>query len=452
MTWVLVVEDTRSLQTLYRNLLQRAGLNVKVAASGDEARHAFAEVAPQVVCLDLGLPDCDGLELMQELQRTGRPAQFVVITANGSVERAVELIRHGAREFLVKPFNENLLLTAVRQAVDEAGEAPVQRFAAADGPAPIEDFVGSSPAMRRVNETIGAVSASIAPVFLTGESGTGKQVCARAIHARSPRRSGPFVVLKCGALQADQLDRELLDQMQGRTEIGARRVGSAPLGFTLFLDEVGDTSPEVQARLLHLLQTSTLRPPGTAQGRRIDARPIAATRHDPLAMVREGRLREDLYYRLRVVPIDLPPLRERDDDVIQIAGVMLKRFSEMEGRRFDGLDEETLAIFRSYDWPGNLREMRNVLWNVVLLNEGPLVTPRMLPPELTGESRALGNRLQAREADLLDGMTLAEAERLIIERAIDRAAGSVPRAARALDVAPSTLYRKRAAWLQRRDA
>ncbi len=452
MASILVVEDTLSLQALYRGMLTRAGHQVTVASSAAAARDIFLNLAPQVVCLDLSLPDGDGLDLMRSLMAGDHRAHFIVITSDGSVHRAVELMRAGASEFLVKPFDETRLLAAITQALQTM---PGLREMPADQalPAPNSEFIGSSRAMHRIYETIAAVSRSMATVFITGESGTGKEICAQAVHASSPRAGSPFVPLNCGAIPPDRLDIEVFGHLEGALPgaIGAKRGAIAHAhGGTLFLDEIAEMDLNLQTKLQRFLQTSMIQPIGSPLPSKVDVRIIAATNRDPIELVQQGRLREDLYYRLHVVPIHLPPLRDRNGDVIEIAEAMLARYSREEGRRFIGLAEEVKGIFCRYHWPGNVRELRNVLWNVVLLNEGPLVTAEMLPRGLVDRD-AGPMRDQPRHKPnphVLDGLTLAEAERLVIERAIDRAEGSVPRAARALEVSPSTIYRKRAAWMQ----
>ncbi len=208
-----------------------------------------------------------------------------------------------------------------------------------------------------------------------------------------------------------------------------------------------ELSPPLQTKLLRFLQTSAIRPVGAAQPQRVDVRIISATSRDPLEMVRQGRFREDLYYRLYVVPIHVPPLRERGDDVMEIAGTLLERFADEEGRDFRGISEEAKAVIRRYAWPGNVRQLSNVLWNIVIMNEGPLVTAEMLPPELMGlDPRGTRNPHPIPASERFAGLTLAEIERHAIEDAIARAGGSVPKAARILDVAPSTIYRKREGW------
>jgi transcriptional regulator with PAS, ATPase and Fis domain len=289
----------------------------------------------------------------------------------------------------------------------------------------------------------------MAPVFVTGESGTGKELCARALHATSPRAEGAFVPVNCGAVSPNRLEIELFGEDPG-TRSGPAKRGAAAIadGGTLFLDEVCELAPAVQVALLRFLQTSQILPLGASEPQRVDARIIAATNRDPEAMIAEGRLRQDLFYRLHVVPIWMPPLRDRGDDVLEIAEALLVRFNATEKRNFVGLSDEVKDVFRRYAWPGNIRQLGNILWNVMLLNNASHVTTDMLPPALMQPCQAAPADADAaaRAADPYDAMTLAEAERRLIESAIARAGGSIPKAARALDVSASTIYRKKAAW------
>ena len=305
MASVLVVEDTLSLQALYRGMLTRAGHQVTVASSAGSARDIYPQLRPQVVCLDLTLPDGDGLDLMQSLLTDEHRAHFIVVTADGSVHRAVELMRAGASEFLVKPFDETRLLSAIRQAQQIV---PGMRYGTSGATiaAPPPDFIGSSGAMRRVYDTIQAVSRSMATVFITGESGTGKEICAKAVHASSLRAIGPFVPLNCGAIPPDRLDSEVFGHVEGafQTALGSKLGAIAQAdGGTLFLDDICEMDLRLQTKLLRFLQTSMIQPLGSARPAPVDVRIIAATNRDPLEMVRQGSLREDLYYRLHVVPI-----------------------------------------------------------------------------------------------------------------------------------------------------
>ena len=474
---LLLIEDTSSLQLVYRSVLESAGHRVVVSGDAATGLAAFRAHHPEVVLLDLMLPDRDGLALMRDMMAERPTTRVVVITSNGSINKAVEAMRAGAHDFLVKPFDEGRFLSAVDIAlrIGQPGAAPAGRVpepprmgavppapassrlaaASAARPVPTGDFLGSSPAMQQVHDKIRSVARSMATVFITGESGTGKELCAQAVHDQSPRARGPFIALNCGAIPSDLLESEVFGHVRGSfTGAVSDKPGAAAAadGGTLFLDEVCEMDLALQPKLLRFLQTSAVTPVGATKPRKVDVRIVCATNRDPLEAVRRGAFREDLYYRLFVVPIHMPPLRDRGEDVIEIAEAALARFSAEEGRAFRGLDAEVRRLFLSLPWPGNVRQVLNVMRNVVVLNDGATVTSSMLPGELARQTGAVPLPLADATvpvvalADRLAGMTLAQIEQLVIEAAIERNGGSVPRAARELDVAPSTLYRKREGW------
>jgi two-component system repressor protein LuxO len=451
---ILVVEDTPSLQTVYRSVLGAAGYPVVIAGTAAEGLAAFRHHGPKVVLLDLILPDRDGMTLMREILAETANVCIIVMTANSTVSRAVEAMRAGAWDFLVKPFEEDRFLSAVKAASDEmAGtrprEAPARRRAEAQ-PADRSVFIGSSAPMAAIHRTIGSVARSMATVFVTGESGTGKELAALAVHARSSRATGPFIALNCGAIPPDLLESEVFGHMKGSfTGAITDKPGAAAAadGGTLFLDEICEMALPLQTKMLRFLQTSTIQPVGSTKPRKVNVRIICATNRDPMDHVRQGLFREDLFYRLYVVPVHMPPLRDRGTDVIEIAEAALARFSAEEGKDFIGLSDATRAFLASYSWPGNVRQLLNVIRNVVVLNEGGEVTPAMLPAGLATET--LPVELAAPTPAVMGsapGLTLAQIERQAIEAAIARHGGSVPLAAKELDVSPSTLYRKLEAW------
>ncbi|WP_284162665.1 sigma-54 dependent transcriptional regulator [Frigidibacter sp. SD6-1] len=457
---LLLIENTVSLQVTYASVLRQQGYRVTTAGTAETGLALFLDTAPQAVIVDLALPDRDGIELTADLlaQRPGLPV--IVITANGSTSLAVEAMRAGAHDFLVRPFDEQRLLNAVDNAI-AAAETASAAAKAADRTAPSPgDFVGSSAAMAQVYARIRSVARSMAPVFITGESGTGKEMCAEAIHHLSSRAAKPFVTLSCGTIPPDQLESELFGHMKGSFPGAiAERTGAAAAadGGTLFLDEICELDPSVQAKLLKFVQTSTIQPVGSNRPRKVNVRIICATNRDPAQAIRMGQLRQDLYYRLHVVPLHMPPLRDRGADVIEIAEQALARMSREEGRRFRSLSDEAAALFRFYAWPGNVRELLNVIRQVVVMQDGREVTPAMLPPELTeapvkpnlaGAPRPAASKI---EIGAILGRPLAEAERMIIEATIAMHGGSITRAARVLEVAPSTLYRKIEAWQAKAD-
>jgi two-component system repressor protein LuxO len=320
-------------------------------------------------------------------------------------------------------------------------------------------FVGSSSQLRAVQDALAAVSGSMATVFITGESGTGKELAAMAVHQNSARGAGPFIALNCGAIPPDLLESEVFGHLKGSfTGAIADKPGAAAAadGGTLFLDEICEMTLPLQTKLLRFLQTSMVLPVGATKPRRVDVRIICATNRDPIQAVRQGLFREDLFYRLYVVPVDMPPLRARGDDVIEIARTALARFAMEEGKSFAGLSAEVESLFRKLDWPGNVRQLLNVIHNVVVLHAGGVVSRDMLPDSLFRIDLAprprprhpAGEPGDGGTPDLggLVGQTLAEVERAFIEATLAQCQGSVPQAARLLDISASTLYRKIEAW------
>ncbi|WP_054006884.1 sigma-54-dependent transcriptional regulator [Cypionkella psychrotolerans] len=471
---ILLIEDTPSLQLLYRAALTKAGYAVVTAGTAAEGLELLHEATPQVILLDLVLPDRDGLDLMREILQLHPGLHVVVMTAHGSINKAVEAMRAGAHEFLVKPFDEARLLNVVANAHKTASAKPrakaaapltVLPAAASPVPAPIgSGFIGSSQAMAAIHATIVSVARSMATVFITGESGTGKELCALAVHSNSPRANGPFIALNCGAIPQDLLESEVFGHMKGSfTGAISDKPGAATAadGGTLFLDEVCEMAPALQTKLLRFLQTSTVVPVGATRPRKVNVRIVCATNRDPMDAVRRGQFREDLFYRLFVVPIHMPPLRERGDDMIEIAETALARFAQEEGKQFDGLSPEVRALFRRLPWPGNVRQVLNVIRNVAVLHDGGVLTSGMLPASLLQQAQDLliaqrpahpsepPSQPEPTGLDTLLGRPLAEIERLVIEATLAQHNGSVPKAARVLELSPSTLYRKIETWTQR---
>lgn len=452
---LLLIEDLPSLQMVYESVLKSGGHQIAVEGTAAAGLAAFQRLEPNVVLLDLMLPDRDGLDLMKEMLAQRPKLSVIVITAHGSINKAVEAMRGGAYDFLVKPFDELRLLNAVENAL--AVQAQTVPPPAKPAGATVGAFTGSSSAMRAVYDRIGSVARSMATVFITGESGTGKELCAQAIHDLSNRAKGPFIALNCGAIPADLLESEVFGHLKGSfTGAIFDKIGAAAAadGGTLFLDEVCEMDMNLQTKLLRFLQTSTIQPVGSTKPRKVNVRILCATNRDPLEAVRRGQFREDLYYRLHVVPIHLPPLRDRAEDVVEIAETALKRYCAEEGRTFTGFAPDVLALFRTLPWPGNVRQLLNLLWNIVVLHPGPVVTMGMLPVELRlsvhepALPQPAAQALPAAEAlDAFAGLTMDQIEQLLVERVIERNGGSLPRAARELALSPSTLYRKRERWL-----
>ncbi len=456
-TPVLLIEDTPSLQMVYQAILKNAGYGVVLAGTAAEGLSQFETQTPDVILLDLLLPDRDGLDLMKDILAVAPNVRVIVITANGSINRAVDAMRRGAFDFLVKPFDETRLLNAIENALhssDRKKPVEISKKKAANG---YLGFIGSSSPMLDIYSKISSISRSMATVFISGESGTGKEVCALAVHRASNRATAPFVPLNCGAIPYELLESEVFGHMRGSfTGAIADKKGAAAAadGGTLFLDEICELDMSLQTKFLRFLQTSTIQPVGATTARKVNVRIICATNRDPFEEVKKGRFREDLYYRLHVVPIHLPPLRKRGGDVLEIAEEFLRRFSKDEGRNFTGLDDDVKALFLRLNWPGNVRQMLNVLRSIVVLNEGNLVSMEMIPLEILhmddvqlGQDADFNPVLPLKPViSRATGQTLAEIERQAIEECVARHDGSVTQASRELDVSPSTIYRKLERW------
>ena len=454
---VLLIEDTPSLQMVYQAILKNAKYEVVLASTAAEGLSQFETYNPDVILLDLLLPDRDGLDLMKDILAGNPYVRVIVITANGSINRAVDAMRRGAFDFLVKPFDETRLLNAIENALHlSVAHKPVKitKQKAAEG---YLGFIGSSAPMLDIYSKISSISRSMATVFISGESGTGKEVCAQAVHRASNRATAPFVPLNCGAIPFELLESEVFGHMRGSfTGAIADKMGAAGAadGGTLFLDEICELDMSLQTKFLRFLQTSTIQPVGATTARKVNVRIICATNRDPFEEVKKGRFREDLYYRLHVVPIHLPPLRDRGGDVLEIAEKFLWRYSKDEGRNFTRLDDDVKALFMRLNWPGNVRQALNVLRNIVVLNDGEQVTMDMMPLEILhmdGVSPGTDPRFEVvtplkTVQSGMTGHTLAEIERQAIEDCVARHDGSVTQASRELDVSPSTIYRKLERW------
>ncbi len=450
---VLLIEDTRSLAELYRAYLREAPWHFLHVGTAAEARVILARQAVEAVLLDLQLPDAQGLDLLREI-RGRRPApEVIVITAHGSVATAVAAMQAGACDFLVKPFPRERLVVTIANALERrrlARELADLRRAA--DRSTFAGFIGAAPAMQAVYRIIENAAASRATVFITGESGTGKELAAEAIHRLSPRRDKPFVAINCAAIPRDLMESEMFGHVRGAfTGAVADRAGAASEahGGTLFLDEVCELDLALQGKLLRFIQTGTFQRVGSTKTEQVDVRFVCATNKDPLEEVRAGRFREDLYYRLHVIPITMPPLRERAEDIVLIAEAFLARFAAEEKKAFRGFSAEAKAALLAYSWPGNVRELENAIRTAVVLHDGDLLEASMLPAQVIRQARrrvALPARPSGGEELASVIRPLAEIEREAIERAIALCGGNIAKAAAHLGVSPSTLYRKRAAW------
>ena len=477
---VLIVEDSASLALGYAAQLEDAGHEVSLCETLEQARRLTLSDSFDVVLLDLQLPDGDGLTLFDALPASKSNPAVIVVTADGSLNRAISAMRLGAYDFLVKPVAGTRLLSTVGNAAEQsksdASTAQAANLAPVDKDT-FHGFIGKSPPMKAVFRTIESVADSKATVFVTGESGTGKEVTAEAIHAASKRRGGPFVAINCGAIPENLLESELFGHVKGAfTGAVENRIGAAKAadGGTLFLDEVCEMDLKLQVKLLRFLQTGMIQRVGSSAAEPVNVRIVCATNRSPEREVAEGRFREDLYYRLNVIPISLPPLRERGEDIALIAGMLAQRIAAEEGRKITGFSKASELFLQQHQWPGNVRELQNSLRRAIITGSGSQV-------ELTGSIMSAAPIVQANqpqtpvaketaapfaiatpsgepEPAVLDensqpatiadfsGMTLEQVERLAVEQAISRSSGNIVKAARGLGVSPSTIYRKLERW------
>lgn len=453
---ILVVEDVTSLAMTYCAYVRDLAEDVSYVCDGASALRSLRTTAPDVVILDVNLPDMSGLDILREIKAATLDTRVIVITADGSLQLAVQAMREGAADFLVKPFSAAKIQSAFRHVEDrEELKQAVRKTTKTNLKGGTERFIGTSPVVREVYRMIEAAAKSTATVYITGESGTGKDVCAQALHANSARADKPFVAINCAAIPRDLLESEIFGHAKGAfTGASSDRLGAAlnADGGTLFLDEIGEMDLAFQSKILRFLETRTVQRVGEDVTRPCDVRIVCATNRDPHEEVAAGRFREDLYYRLHVLPIEMPALRERGDDIVLLAEHFLTQFAEEEGKVFAGFSAEGKVALKGYRWPGNIRELKNVMQRVVVLNEGGLVSAETLPSELRraghGASPAPARAGKPGGAEQMRPLT---AEQILpldgqieaaIEAAIVACDGSIPRAAEALKVSPSTLYRR----------
>ncbi|WP_257458309.1 sigma-54-dependent transcriptional regulator [Archangium lipolyticum] len=441
---ILVVEDEREMRALLEKGLARRGFEPTVRGSADEAFPLLETEDFDTVLTDMRMPGMDGLELCERIVLNRPDIPVVVVTAFGSLETAVAAIRAGAYDFVTKPVDLDALVLVLERAVQhKALREEVRRLRRALGGVFADGgVVGESPALRRVYELIDRVADSDASVLVTGESGTGKEVAARALHARGRRASGPFVAINCAAMPEALLESELFGHARGAfTDAKAARTGlfAQANGGTLFLDEVGEMPLSLQPKLLRALQERTVRPVGGDTEVPFDARIVAATNRDLELAVEEGRFREDLYYRLNVIGLELPPLRARGNDVLLLAQRFLEHFATRSGKRVVGLTPAAAQRLLAYTWPGNVRELQNCIERAVALTSYEELTVEDLPERIRDYR---GHSNSGQENDVSELVSLEEMERRYIQRVLEAVGGSRTLASRILGVDRKTLYRK----------
>jgi len=438
---ILVVDDEPELCRALGKLLTRNGYSVLSAGDGEEALKILRQDEVHLVVTDLVMPKMGGLDLLKTGKVVSPHTEFVVISGHGTIEAAVDAMKLGAYDFVEKPFTSAITLKTVEKALEKqrllAENLELrQRLEEIQGN---HDIIGRSDVMRQAVETARQVATSTATVLLTGESGTGKEVFADAIHRWSDRRRKPLVKVSCAALPETLLEAELFGYEQGAfTGAVGRRTGRFEMadGGTLFLDEVGEMSSTTQVKLLRVLQEGTFERLGSSDTRSADVRLLAATNADLARKVEEGRFREDLFYRLNVINVELPPLRARGEDVILLANFFLQVYAQKNHKELSGFTRQAVEALSRHSWPGNVRELENCIERCVVLSKGPFVDADVLPPTvLAGKSRF-------EQVVIPVGTPLRQAEMQLIEATLRTTGGDKDTAARILGITARTIYRK----------
>jgi two-component system nitrogen regulation response regulator NtrX len=440
---ILIVDDEPAIQKALRDILEDEGYRVSAVGSGPAALKAVADEAPDLVFLDIWMPRMDGLETLAELKRLRPEATVVVISGHGTIETAIKATRLGAWDFIEKPLSlEKTLVTASRAL--EHGRLERENAALRARLDERTEIIGDSPAIRLLREQIATAAPTSGRVLIHGENGSGKELVARAIHALSVRADRPFVEVNCAAIPEELIESELFGHERGAfTGAHARRRGKFELadGGTLFLDEIGDMSLKTQAKVLRALEEQAFERVGGRETLRVDARVIAASNRDLVALLAQGRFRDDLFYRLNVIPIEVPPLRERKEDVPALVEHFVRVFCAENGKRRKAVAPAALTYFMTYDWPGNVRELRNMVERLVIMVPGDTIGADDLPPPLRPRGRP-----DAPAAPLGEGKPLKEArdsfERAYILAELRAQDWNMTRTAERLGIERSHLYRK----------
>jgi DNA-binding NtrC family response regulator len=439
---VLLVEDDPTTRLGLTELVRTWGFATDAAADGEEALRRITEFRPSIIITDLVMPRMGGLELLRAVRQEGSGLTVVILTAQGTVETAVEAIKEGAYDYLTKPIEPQrlkILLDKIVERQETLREVKVLRRQLRDSGS-FGRMIGASPHMRKVYQIIEQASPTAASVLISGESGTGKELVAQTIHQLSPRVQAPFVPINCAAIPETLLESEIFGHEKGAfTGALERREGCFELADrgTLFLDEIAEMTPATQVKLLRVLQERRFRRLGGRAEQAVDVRVIAATNSNPAEAVKSGRLREDLYYRLNVFAIELPPLRQRKDDLSLLIQSFLTEFNARNGKSVTAVETAAMRMLEQYNWPGNVRELRNVIERAVILSSGEFIESKHLPPLLATAPDAA-----APSVSLRPGMTVDDAERELILLTLEHTHDNKTRAAEILGISLKTLHNK----------
>jgi len=440
---ILVVDDDRAMCQLLIDLLREDGYEADVAYDGESALEKCRIARFDLAITDLMMPKMRGIELVQRLREVDGSALVLLITAFGTIESAVEAMRAGAFHYVTKPFHNDEILIQVKRALEQKTlrEELTRLRTEVQARNRFQSIIGQSSAMQRVFETIAQVSDLPANILIEGESGTGKELIARAIHFNSSRAAGPFIAVNCAAIPETLLESELFGYVRGAfTDARRDRRGlfREADGGILFLDEISEMPLPLQAKLLRVLEDKEVRPLGTNQSEKVDTRVLSASNQNLDELVRTAKFRQDLYYRLNVIRIELPALRQRSEDIPLLVKHFVEKFAGGAKRNVEGIQDEALAALKSYDWPGNIRELEHTIERAVLLGKGTLVGVEDLPAHLVAGGESSIVLAQA----LTKQLTLRDLEREYIGKVLETTGGNKTEAARILGVDRTTLYRK----------
>jgi DNA-binding NtrC family response regulator len=439
---VLIVEDDNAARTGLTELVRTWGFLTESAADGEEGLQKVSQFRPSIILTDLVMPRRTGLELLDAVREIDSNIAVILLTAQGTVETAVEAIRNGAYDYVTKPVDPQRLRILLDKAAERQStmrEVQVLRRNLRDRGA-FGAMIGASPEMRRIYQIIEQAAPTTASVLITGESGTGKELVAQTIHHLSPRAKMPYVAVNCAAIPETLLESEIFGHEKGAfTGAMERRQGVFELADrgTIFLDEIAEMTPQTQVKLLRVLQERSFRRLGGRVETPVDVRVIAATNVDPVQAVRDGKLREDLFYRLNVFAIQLPPLRDRKNDLPLLAQSFLTEFAERNGKSVKAVSADAMRRLEQYHWPGNVRELRNVMERSTILAEGEFIEPRHLPPLGMAAPAPSGSQMA-----LEPGITVEEAERRLIILTLEHTNDNKTRAAEILGISLKTLHNK----------
>jgi nitrogen regulation protein NR(I) len=453
---VLIVDDEMNIRRVLAAMLKRDGYEVTAAADGEQALAVLQKTPVDVVVTDLVMPRLGGMDLLRKVSADYPDVPVILITAHGSVDSAVSALKAGAFDYITKPFEQEELRKVIAKAA-KAHDLERQNVHEGAGEGERPPLVGASPAMKTIYDMVARVADSPSTVLISGESGTGKELIAKALHRGSARRDKPLIKVNCAAIPKDLVESELFGYEKGAFT-GA--VGAKPGRFeladggTLFLDEIGEIPVEIQVKLLRALQESEFERVGGIKTLKVDVRLIAATNRDLKALIADGRFREDLYYRLAVVPIELPPLRDRREDIPLLVQHFIAKYDRRLGKKVEGIEEEALQLLAAYAWPGNIRELENLMERSVLFADGPRIEASALPDALRERGGAVASPIAAvgplgaiaapsgASMKEIVRQAQAELERELITRALDETAGNVTRAAKRLQISRKSLQVK----------